>query len=510
MILIGMKLDSKLIEGFVRVFLVPRMDAVKAIPAFHRVLWDKFCGDSSQVVIAAPRGTAKTTAVTFSCTLASALFRDRDFILLVSKTEGQVVRFLANIKAELLVNEELKSQFGVKRFVKDTETEVIVELLDGHQFCIIAKGSEQEVRGLQWNGKRPNLIIIDDAEGAEQVMNPQRREKFRNWLFNDLFPCGSEYCKIRMVGTVLHMDSALERLLKDSMWESERFAAHNDDYSELLWPEKLPKDKLEEIRQGYINQGNPDGYSQEYLNKPIDAENAYFHRDDFIHSHTPEYLEYYAAIDFAITKKTKSDYTVIAIAGIDQEGLLHIVDIRRGRWDGFEIIENMFWVQQKYQPNLFIAEKGQIKHTLDAFLNAEMVKRGEYINLHAVTPKVDKEQRAKPLQARMRAGGVRFNKDKEWYGPLVEEMLVFPRGQHDDQVDALAYVGLALDKVVVAPTAEERWEEEYQDETVLAELAFEQYEFDAKIDITIENYDLIRQVFIDAFIKGRKTNEHSQ
>ena len=125
-----MKLDAKLIEGFVRVFLVPRMDAVKAIPAFHRVLWDKFCGDSSQVVIAAPRGTAKTTAVTFSCTLASALFRDRDFILLVSKTEGQVVRFLANIKAELLVNEELKSQFGVKRFVKDTETEVIVELLE--------------------------------------------------------------------------------------------------------------------------------------------------------------------------------------------------------------------------------------------------------------------------------------------------------------------------------------------------------------------------------------------
>jgi len=124
----------------------------------------------------------------------------------------------------------------------------------------------------------------------------------------------------------------------------------------------------------------------------------------------------------------------------------------------------MFWVQQKYEPNLFIAEKGQIKHTLDAFLNAEMVKRGMYINLHAVTPKVDKEQRAKPLQARMRAGGVRFDKDKEWYGGLVDEMLVFPRGQHDDQVDALAYIGLALDKVVVAPTAEERWEEEYQEE----------------------------------------------
>jgi hypothetical protein len=260
------------------------------------------------------------------------------------------------------------------------------------------------------------------------------------------------------------MDSALERLLKDSLWDSERFAAHNEDFTEILWPEKLGKAKLEELRQSYINQGNPDGYSQEYLNKPIDAENAYFHRDDFIHSDTPDYLEYYAAIDFAITKKTKSDYTVIAVAGMDNEGLLHIVDIRRGRWDGFEIIENMFWVQEKYEPNLFIAEKGQIKHTLDAFLNAEMVKRGQYINLHAVTPKVDKEQRAKPLQARMRAGGVRFDKEKNWYASLIDEMLVFPRGQHDDMVDALAYVGLALDKVTMAPTKEELDDEEYERE----------------------------------------------
>jgi predicted phage terminase large subunit-like protein len=248
------------------------------------------------------------------------------------------------------------------------------------------------------------------------------------------------------------------------MWESERFAAHNEDFTELLWPEKLSKQKLLDIRQGYINQGNPDGYSQEYLNKPIDAENAYFHKDDLIHADTPDYLEYYAAIDFAITKKTKSDYTVIAIAGVDDEGLVHIVDIRRGRWDGFEIIENMFWVQEKYTPNLFIAEKGQIKHTLDAFLNAEMVKRGTYINLHAVTPKVDKEQRAKPLQARMRAGGVRFDKEKNWYASLVDEMLVFPRGQHDDQVDALAYIGLALDKVTLAPSQEERDDELYEQE----------------------------------------------
>ena len=36
-----------------------------------------------------------------------------------------------------------------------------------------------------------------------------------------------------------------------------------------------------------------------------------------------------------------------------------------------------------------------------------------------------------------------------------------------------------------------------------AELAFDQYEFDAKVKITADNYDLVRQVFIDGFMKGR-------
>lgn len=38
----------------------------------------------------------------------------------------------------------------------------------------------------------------------------------------------------------------------------------------------------------------------------------------------------------------------------------------------------------------------------------------------------------------------------------------------------------------------------------LAELAFDQYEFDSKVEITMENYDLVRRVFIDAFIRGRE------
>ena len=44
-----------------------------------------------------------------------------------------------------------------------------------------------------------------------------------------------------------------------------------------------------------------------------------------------------------------------------------------------------------------------------------------------------------------------------------------------------------------------------REEVILMELAFDQFEFDAKVKITAENYDLIRQVFIYAFTKGRES-----
>ena len=52
-----------------------------------------------------------------------------------------------------------------------------------------------------------------------------------------------------------------------------------------------------------------------------------------------------------------------------------------------------------------------------------------------------------------------------------------------------------------------QWEQHCRqnEEAELAELAFDQFEFDTKIKLTVENYDLVRQVFIEGFKKGRTT-----
>ena len=475
----NVELTAELIHGFSESLLKKNYDGSRPTPPFHHEMWQLCCLPDKQVAIAAPRGHAKSTAISHAFTLASVLFRKAKFVVIVSSTEAQSVNFLGDIKNELIENEDLKELFGVAKIIKDSETDAIIQFEDGEQFRIIAKGSEQKLRGLKWRGKRPDLIIGDDLEDDEQVMNKERRDKFRRWFFGALVPAISKEGMIRVVGTILHFDSLLENLLKNSAWKSKRYRAHNEDFSLILWPELWSEERLRAKRQELTDMGIPESYSQEYLNYPIDEKTAFFKRSDLLDlDKTPikdtdgnilnENLTYYFGVDLAVSTSQRADFTAIAVIGVAPNGKIKVVDIRKGRWDALTTIDELFDAHQRYRPELVIIERGAIEKAIGPFLYAEMNKRGIFMNLRTETPTKDKMSRARSLQARMRAGGVEFDKDAHWYADLEDEILKFPRGVHDDQVDALAWIGLVLDKLIEANTFQEDetedWEEMYADE----------------------------------------------
>lgn len=487
-----MAITSQLIHGFCASLLAKRFDNATRTPQFHLDLWDLYCDKAPLVAIAAPRGHGKSTAMTHACTLASVLFRDRRFVVIVSDTETQASNFLNDIKEELRNNDDLIELFQVKGFKKDTETDIIVELADGHTFRIMVRGAEQRVRGLKWMQMRPDLIICDDLEGDEQVQNKERREKFRKWFNGALLPCRSKHGIVRIVGTVLHLDSLLNRLLPEdthkssrveplktwsvarTAWKSVRYRAHTEDFKTLLWPEMYSEEFFRSKKEDLTNQGIPEVYSQEYLNYPIDESTQYFKRSDCTEialfdldaiKHGTKNVNYYAATDFAVSTVERSDYTVIAIAAVDDRGIINVVDIRRGRWDSLEIIDEMFAVHHKYDPELFVVERGAIEKAIGPILRSEMVSRNAYMRLHPMTPTKDKLTRARSIQARLRSGGIKFDKTAHWYGDLEDEMARFPKARHDDQVDALSWLGLVIDEMHNALTREEEDELEYQLET---------------------------------------------
>jgi len=464
-----MALTAAQIHGLSESVLKKNYDNPKATPVFHKEMWEMCCSDSRQVAIAAPRGHSKSTAITHAYTLASVLFRERSFVVIVSATEAQSVLFLSDIKRELIENEDVRALFGVERIIKDSETDIIVQFEDKQQFRILAKGSEQKLRGLKWRNKRPDLIIGDDLEDDEQVLNKERREKFRNWFFGALVPCLSDTGIVRIVGTILHFDSLLEKLLNNREWLSKRYRAHNEDFSFILWKEQWPRERLEAKRREYTDIGFPEGYAQEYLNHPIDEATSFFRRGDLLPlKDKGENLRYYFGVDFAVSTASRSDFTVIAVVGIAPNGRLKLVDILRGRWDSLETIDELFSAYIKYQPETIVLERGAIEKAIGPFLYAEMQKRNIYMPLHPETPTKDKTSRAISIRSRMRAGGFEVDNTAEWYRDFEDEILRFPKGKHDDQVDAISWIGLVLDKLIEAPTnqelADEEWEAEFADE----------------------------------------------
>lgn len=478
-----MALTADVIKGFSQSMLQKNFDAASESPFCHYEWWSLFCSKHQQVAISAPRNHAKSTALTYSYTLACVLFRERSYVLIVSDTVSQASQFLTDIKNTLAEHEQIRSLFKIKEFIKDTEDDIIVQCEDGHMFRIQAKGAEQKLRGLKWNNKRPDLIVCDDLENDEIVMNKERREKFRRWFYGALLPCKSVTGIIRYVGTILHSDSMLESIMpkawdkqtvveplkmytnRRSAWMSVKYRAHTDDFKHILWPQRYDKEYFLDKRQEYFEQGIPDVYSMEYLNVPIDESVAFFKRKDFLPIEADDRhkkLNYYITADLAISQEEHADYSVFVIAGVDENRVIHIKEVIRDRLDGREIVDLILSLETVYSPTAIGIEEMQVSKAIGPFLREEMVSKGIFPSLIQLKHKgKDKMSRARSIQARMRANAVKFNKAGDWYQDFENELCSFPRAKHDDQVDSFAYLGMLLDILVEAPTKQEEEEEEY-------------------------------------------------
>jgi predicted phage terminase large subunit-like protein len=490
------KITADVVQGFVGSVLASRFDGQAASPPFHKECWELCCSDHRYVAIAAPRGHAKSTAITLGYGLATLLFRERKFLVIVSDTEAQAAGFLTMMKQELTENNELIDLFGIKRndkgevdlSIKDSETALVVqfaEKINGiDKFRIVAKGAEQKLRGLLWDGSRPDIIICDDIENDELVMNQERRKKLKNWFNGALVPSLADRGIIRMVGTILHSDSLLEGFMPNpsdklthstplkqwttrrKVWQAIKYRAHNRDFTQLLWPQKKTAFQFQELYEQAKNDGTTDSYSREYLNYPIDESISFFKRADFL-PRTEEdkklKLNHYVAVDLAISEEETADYSVFVVAGVDENKMLHVVDVVRERLDGRDIVDTLISLQRTYDPVAMGVEDMQVTKSIGPFLNETMVKTGTFITLHRLKHGgKDKVTRARSIQARTRAHGVKFDKDADWFYPFEQELLSFPRGKNDDQVDAFAYLGLMLEWLVEAPTQAEEDQEEYQ------------------------------------------------
>ena len=486
------ELNSSIIEGFASSCLVKYFDNASPFEDFHREWWELCTSDDKFIAICAPRGHSKSTTITVVYSLTAVLFRNRKYVLIVGDTEAQAALFLGQIKQILLDSSAIHGLFSLKLndvgepdLIKDTETDMIGQFEDGAMFRIIAKGAEQKLRGMLWDGSRPDLVVIDDLMNEELVMNKARRDKLRRWVYGSLLPCRSEDGIIRFVGTPMNMDDPLESLMprendkntviedlktysikKKGMWRSIKYRAHTPDLGKLLWPQRKSPEDFRQLRQDFIDQGIPEVYACEYLCNPVDDSIRFFKRSDFAtitEEDRKKDKNYYITADLVISEKDRADYSVFVVGGMDSNGLLHVVNVIRERMDGLTIVQTILALQKLYTPVAFGIEEMMISKAIGPFLNRAMIEENIYPNIIGMSPyRSDKITRARSIQARMRATAVKFDKSADWWDVFENEMMQFPRSKHDDCVDAMSYLGLLIDKMDEGRTVKDIEDEAYE------------------------------------------------
>tara|TARA_Y100000401_G_scaffold113901_1_gene115228 strand:+ start:721 stop:2223 length:1503 start_codon:yes stop_codon:yes gene_type:complete len=432
----------------------------KSTPPFHTNIYKDLANDEKRrVLIAAPRGTAKSTVTTLIYPLWKAAFKKSDeelFIVIISESQAQSINFLSRIKYHLTYSTQFKQIFGdlgPETASKWTHTDIV--LANGTR--MVAVGTGQRVRGFLQGDTRPNLIIVDDFESELNAYTPEARAKNRKWLTEAVIPSLSDEGKIAMIGTVISEDCFLCWAKESSAWNVLWFSIWDDD-EKSIWPERFPKERILSIKEEFKSVGNINGFFQEYMNIAQSPDDAPF-QPAWIKIHNWEYkriqgqnclvqnygdkenekikpVELYAGVDPASSLSARADYFVISIIGIDSENNKYVVDIYRNRISPAEQPKLIIDYYKKYKPRRVKIETVGYQEALRTGVREIMREENLYIpGLESgVKPRNAKSERLLSLVPIFAKGQFYFRaEDTHAQG----EFLSYPKGKHDDIMDSI-------------------------------------------------------------------------
>lgn len=294
----------------------------------------------------------------------------------------------------------------------------------------------------------PIVLIDDPLKDRAEADSERHRETVKQWYSSVVL---SRFPKaVIVVQTRWHEDDLAgwlqsEQARGGDTWDILELPAISPQ-GEALWPEFYPIENLERVRRATL----PRDWSALYQQKPAPDEGAYFKRDWFRwYQEKPQHLRIYGASDYAVTEGD-GDYTVHVVIGVDPDDNIYLLDLWRGQTTSDKWVQAVIDMMRKYKPLMWVEESGQIIKSIGPFLEKRMREERVYCRREQVASASDKPARSRSMQARTAMGKVYLPEKADFIADFTSELLTFPAGKHDDQVDAFGLIGRMLDELIAA------------------------------------------------------------
>jgi len=126
-----------------------------------------------------------------------------------------------------------------------------------------------------------------------------------------------------------------------------------------------------------------------------------------------------------------NDYTAITIVGVQPQAL-HVLHASRGHWTVMQMREQIIALAAQWQVDLVIVED-----TSSGMGLIQLLQEQTRLDVVGRKPDADKETRMCRQQGRFEAGRIILPQEAPWLADFENELLAFPGGRYDDEVDAL-------------------------------------------------------------------------
>ena len=312
-------------------------------------------------------------------------------------------------------------------------------------------------------GFRADGAVIDDPIRSREDADSERvRDRIWDWYKSDLLTRLRPGGWVILIQTRWHEDDLAGRIITEAQSGGERWEivslpaeAEGGDAlgrqpGEWLWDDDYGYGSF--LRHEKATQP-PRNWSALYQQRPAPETGDYF-KAEWLRSYASEpareTLNVYGASDYAVTSRG-GDYTVHVVVGVDPENRMYLLDLWRGQTTSDVWIEAWCDLVRKWKPAFWAEEQGQIISGVGPFLHRRAIERQAYTVREKFASRGDKAVRAQSIRGRMAMLGLYVPQGASWLADLRSELLSFPAGGHDDQVDALGLVGQLLDRFNAGP-----------------------------------------------------------